>query len=83
MAASPTSGVRPRDREAQGLAPLCGVLTGCAHRQAAALLLGLSLGAGYFSITVPLIDSGSLRVAAAALYATLAATTAVLYVVVT
>ncbi|KAK9822988.1 hypothetical protein WJX81_001434 [Elliptochloris bilobata] len=50
--------------------------------QAAALLVGLTLVAGYYSITVPLIQSPALRIAAAALYTGLAALTAVFYIVV-
>ena len=59
------------------------MLTRCALWQAAALLLSLTLVAAFYSISVPLIDSGGLRAAAAALHASLAAVTAVLYVVVT
>lgn len=69
--------------KAAGAAPLLSVLTRCARWQAAALLLGLSLVTGFFSISVPLINSGGLRAAAAASYAFLAAATAVLYVAVT
>lgn len=59
------------------------MLTRCARWQAAALLLGLPLVAGFYSICVPLIDNSGLRAAAAALHASLAAVTAVLYFMVT